>query len=501
MVFLAGDFVYKVKKPVDLGFLDFSTLERRRADCEAEVLLNRRLAPSVYLGVVPITSSDGRLRVGGGGTAVEYAVRMERLPKEATLGSLLARGGLDRGTVELVARRVAAFHGAAATGPEIARHGRFEVVAGNARDNFAQTERFLGATVSAAVWRRLRDLTEAELGARRELIEARARPGVIRDGHGDLHLDHVYRFAHREPPDDLVIVDCIEFSDRLRHLDPVADAAFLAMDLELHGRPDLVRRFTDAYFEATGDREGRALLPFYTAYRAMVRGKVESFAVAEEEVPEGQRWEDLQRARAHFLLALALLAPPLERPCLVLAAGLPGTGKSVLARALEAEAGFVRIASDRVRKELAGLAPDQPAPAAVDQGIYSAAWTERTYAVCLERAGKELFAGRRVVVDATFREEARRRELLEAARAWGARGLVLLCEATPEEVRRRLEARAAVPGADPSDADWQTYQALAARWEDPSPATAPAVHRIDTSGTPEASRAQALAVLRERELA
>jgi len=501
VVFLAGDFAYKVKKPVDLGFLDFTTLERRRVDCEAEVRLNRRLAAGVYLGVVPIAIRAGGFRVGDGGAAVEYAVRMERLPEEATLRSRLACGRLDRETVELVARRVAAFHVGAATGPEIARQGRFQVVAGNARENFAQTEGFLGATVSTEVWRRLRQLTEEELAARRPLVEARARPGTIRDGHGDLHLDHVYHFPDRQPPSDLVIVDCIEFNDRFRHLDPVADAAFLAMDLEFHGRPDLARWFADAYFEETGDQEGRELLPFYTAYRAMVRGKVESFEVSEDEVPEGQRWEDLQRARAHFLLALALLSPPAERPCLVLAAGLPGTGKSVLARALETGAGFVRIASDRVRKELAGLPPDAPAPAAVDAGIYTAAWTERTYAVCLERAGEELFAGRRVVVDATFSQEARRSELLAAARAWGVRGLMLLCEAPPEEVHGRLEARAAATEADPSDADWEIYQALAARWEAPSPGTAAAVHRIDTSGPPEESLAQALTALRRLELA
>lgn len=502
VVFLAGDYAYKVRKPVDLGFLDFTTLERRRADCEAEVLLNRRLAPSVYLGVVPITTRNGRVAIGGGGfggEAVEYAVRMERLPEEATLRSLLARGRLDRETVELVARRVADFHAEADTGKKIARQGRFKVVAANARENFLQTQEFRGGTVSAAVWAWLRDLTETELAARWELIEARARPGVILDGHGDLHLDHVYRFPGREPPSDVVIVDCIEFSDRFRHLDPVADAAFLAMDLELHGRRDLARTFSDAYFEASGDDEGRALLPFYTAYRAVVRGKVASFEVQEEEVPAAQRWEALQRARAHFLLALGILAPPAERPCMVLAAGLPGTGKSALARGLEAEAGFVRIATDAVRKELAGLAPDEPAPAELDRGIYSPGATERTYAVCLERAGEMLFEGRRVVVDATFREEERRREMLAAARAWGVPGLVLVCEAGPEEVRGRLERRAAA-GGDPSDADWRIYRALAERWEEASAETAAALHRIDTSGSPEESLAQALEVLRGLEL-
>lgn len=500
MVFLAGDFAYKIKKPVDLGFLDFTTLEARRADCEAEVLLNRRLAPSVYLGVVPVARRDSGLLLGGGGEAVEYAVRMERLPEEATLRARIARSALDRPTVELVARRLAAFHGAAETGPEVARWGRFPAVAGNTRENFEQTERFRGTTVSPAVWGRLRSLTEKELAARRSLIESRAEGGRVRDGHGDLHLAHVYRFPEREPPDDLVVVDCLEFSERFRCADTVADAAFLAMDLEFWGRRDLAGAFADAYFEAAGDPGGRELLGFYEAYRAVVRGKVESLEIEEEEIPEAQRRDALQRARAHFLLALRLLAPPEERPCLVLTTGLPGTGKSCLGRNLEERAGFVRIASDAVRKELAGLDPDAPAPAGVDRGIYTPEWTERTYAACLERAGALLFEGRRVALDAGFREEARRREALDTARSWGVQALGLVCQAPPEEVRRRLEARAAAPGADPSDADWEVYRALAGRWEEPSPETAGALRPIDTSGPPEASLAQALDALRAADL-
>lgn len=496
VVFLAGEHAYKIKKPVDLGFADFTTLERRRANCEAEVILNRRLAPSVYLGVVPIVDRDGAVRVGGGGPAVEYAVRMARLPEEATYLAALRRGELDREAVALVARRLAGFHARAETGEEVARWARFEAVAGNARENFEQTARFRGDTVSAAVWERLRAATEAELAARRGLIEERARPGLARDTHGDLHLAHVYRFPEREPPEDLVIVDCLEFSERYRYADPVSDVAFLAMDLRFHGRADLARAFADDWVEASGDGAGRELLPHYTAYRAVVRAKVESLEAAEEEVPEGQRRATRRRARGHFLLALRVLAPPAERPCLVVAAGLPGTGKSRLARGLEERAGFVRIASDAVRKELAGLDPHRPAAAAVDRGIYTPDWTERTYAACLERAETALFEGRRVVVDAGYREEARRREVLEAARAWGVEGLVLVCEAPPEAVRRRLGARAAAPGADPSDAGWEVYEALAGRWEEPSPETAPAVHRIDTGGPPEASLAQALDAFR-----
>jgi len=514
VVFLAGDFAYKIKKPVDLGFLDFTTLERRRIDCEDEVRLNRRLAPSVYLGVVPIVRRDGGVRVGGGepgveapapevpeapGEILEYAVRMERLPDGATLLARLERGDAGHSELAALGRRIAEFHREAATGEEIARYGRFEVVAGNARENFEQTARFRGETVSAPVWERLRELTESELAARRDLIDRRARPGVIRDTHGDLHLDHVYRFPDREPPGDLVVIDCIEFSARFRHADPVADIAFLAMDLAFHGRRDLACTFTDAYFEASGDAEGRALLPFYTAYRAVVRGKVESLAIMGREVPEGQRWQDLQRARAHFLLALVELAPAAERPCLVLASGLPATGKSVLARGLVERAGFVYLASDEVRKELAGLAPTEPAAAALDRGIYTPEWTERVYAVCLERAEEALFQGHRVVVDATFQRETKRRAYLEAARAWGVPAVLLVCEAPADVVRRRMARRSREPGV--SDADWAIYQAVAERWEEPEEAPCRPARRIDTAGEPEAAVEQALGALAELGLA
>lgn len=497
VVFLAGDRAYKIKKPVDLGFLDFTTLEKRRADCEAEVELNRRLAPEVYLGVVPVVRAEGgELRLGGEGESVEWpvewAVAMKRLPADRTLEALLERGELGPELLAEVGRRVAGFHARAARGPEVDRWGRFEVVAGNARENFEQTERFRGATVSAPVWRRLSERTERELEARRELIERRAESGVTRDTHGDLHLDHVYSLPDREPPADLPIIDCIEFNQRFRYADPVSDAAFLAMDLAFHGRDDLARAFAEAYFAAAGDEPGRSLMPHYTAYRAVTRGKVESFTLAEEEVPAGQRWRELQRARAHFLLALGLLAPPAERPCLVLAGGLPASGKSRLAEGLAAAAGFTVVASDAVRKELAGLDPYQSGRAPVDRGIYTAEWNERTYAVCRERAERHLFEGGRVVVDASFWREAERRGFLDAARAWCVPARIFLCEVAPEEAHRRLEHRS----GGVSDAYREVYEALAERFEPPGEGTAARLTRLDTAGPPEETLEMALAALR-----
>lgn len=309
-VFLAGPFAYKVKKPVELGFLDFSTLDRRRHFCEEEVRLNRRLAPSVYLGVVPITLARGRPTVEGSGPAIEWAVKMIRLPDEATLEQRLARGEIGVLQVRHLGRVVAAFHSRAESSPHIASFGRFEVVARNARENFAQSRPEIGVTVPPLVFERLQELTERHLAERRVVIEARAVRGVPRDTHGDLHLDHVYLFPDRRPPEDLIAIDCIEFNERFRFADPVADMAFLVMDLKAHGRPDLAGAFADAYFEAAGDEIGRSLLPFYTAYRAVVRAKVEGFKLREPEVPEAQKAAARDRARLHWQLALS----ELERP-------------------------------------------------------------------------------------------------------------------------------------------------------------------------------------------
>lgn len=492
VVFLAGPFAYKVKKPVRLAFLDFSTLAERRHYCEEEVRLNRRLAPQVYLGVVPVVMRAGTVAFEGDGEVIDWAVKMQRLPDEATLHERLRRDDVGPELVEALACRVASFHHRAQRNDRTAANGRFAVVERIVHDVLALARPHVGTTVEPGVFEQVTRLAESALAAHRPLIEDRAARGLPRDCHGDLHLDHIYCFPERLPPADLVIIDCIEFNERFRFSDPVADMAFAAMDFAFHGRWDLAGIFADAYFRASGDEEGEALLPLYAAYRAGVRGAVEGLLLGEPEVPASERQLALERARAHWLLALALLEAPATKPCLVLIGGLPGTGKSTLAREVAARAGFTVVRSDVVRKELAGLSPNGPAPERWREAIYSTEWNARTYAECWRRAEALLAAGGRVLVDATFREEEKRQAFLDEAVRWGVPHGMLLCVVEPATALERLAQR----HGDASDADARVYAKLAANWEPFGARTARAIQRIDTAGCAEQSVGRILAALR-----
>ena len=449
-VFLAGDLVCKVKKPVDFGFLDYTTLEKRRFFCQEEVRLNQRLSPSVYLGVVPITKDGDEFYLGGQGEVVEYAVKMRRLPQERMMDSLLRRGRVTPAMVHTVAQKLAQFHAQAETSDHIASYGALSVVQGNVGENFAQTVKYVGVSISLEVYQGLKTYSYDFLGGNRDLFARRVSQGRIRDCHGDLHTAHVCF------EDGISIFDCIEFNQRFRYSDVAADIAFLAMDLDAHGQPKLAETLVQAYMEFSEDEELQQLVDFYKVYRAYVRGKVTSFRLDEPLLIEQERQAVMRTAAKYFDLAYAY-AYPARRPALLITAGLVGTGKSTLAEALSCHLGWLVISSDLVRKELAGLSPLEHRYERYGAHIYSPSFSQQTYVEMLRRARTLLTKGESVILDASFKGREERQRARELASEIGADFRALECTCDEALVRQRLEGRMQA-GTSPSDGRWEIYQ-------------------------------------------
>jgi aminoglycoside phosphotransferase family enzyme/predicted kinase len=487
-VVLAQERAYKLKKPKNFGFFDYSTPALRRHFCVEEVRLNARLAPDVYLGVAPVLqSSAGPIRFGPTFSAknlpkpgdmldnslvIDYAVVMLRLPDKATLEAQVRAGTATPALLAEVARSIAAFHRNAKTGAHIASFGERQVIEGNWQENFAQIEPYIGRTLDAARSTCISTAVQCFLDAREPLFASRVREGRIRDCHGDLRLQHVY--IPNPLHEQLAVIDCIEFNERFRYGDVAAEIAFLLMELDAAGRPDLSRAFLAAYLEETDDEALCEMLPFYLCYRAYVRGKVESFQLDEPEVSAAQREAALERARLLFALA-GQYAESLSSSLLVLVGGVMGTGKSTLAQALQREVGWASCSSDTIRKHLAGLQPAQPQEATFGAGIYSADWTARTYQRLLEAAQAALVAGRSVIVDASFSRRADRLAMARLAAKYKARAVFVECTCSPEVALDRLARRwaervAGQPESMPqvalaSDGRPALYEAQRAAWE------------------------------------
>jgi aminoglycoside phosphotransferase family enzyme len=296
-VFLAGKYVYKIKKPVNLGYLDYTTLEKRHFFCRQELELNKRLCPDAYLAVVPIVRENGALRVEGQGDAIEYAVKMRQLPRDRMMDVLLPRGQVTPEMVARVAEKLVNFHQKAETNQEIAAFGKLDVINHNCDENFVQTEKYIGLTILRVKYERIRDYTDDFIESNAGLFEKRVREGRIRDCHGDLHAAHVCY------TDDICIYDCIEFNDRFRYCDVASELAFLAMDLDRYQQAGLSRHLVNTYVGLSHDEELLKLLSFYKCYRAYVRGKVESFKLDDPLISQSEKEKALESARGYFELA------------------------------------------------------------------------------------------------------------------------------------------------------------------------------------------------------
>jgi len=297
LLFFTGNHVYKVKKPVDFGFLDFTTLDKRRYFCEQEVKLNRRLASKIYLGIVEITKVGERISFDARGEVVEYGVKMKRIPEEFLMDKLVEKRQVTSKMIEAVSEKLVHFYFNAETSESIKSFGRPERVKQDTDENFEQTRKYIGITIPQEVYEEIKNRTNEFFRKGEKVFYDRISSDKIRDCHGDLRLEHIFL------GDEISIFDCIEFNERFRYTDVAADIAFLAMDLDVHGREDLSEHLIRAYIGESGDLELVEVLDFYKCYRAYVRGKVESFRLDDPNIPEKEKKEALHRAQKYFSLA------------------------------------------------------------------------------------------------------------------------------------------------------------------------------------------------------
>jgi aminoglycoside phosphotransferase family enzyme/predicted kinase len=425
-VVLMGEHAYKVKKPVDLGFLDFTERETRTAVCEREVELNRRLAPDVYLGVGGLVRPDG---------VTEPVVVMRRMPESARLSDLLRRGKDLTVEVDRIARVLARFHSGAVRGRLISESGTRAAIAARWEASFAQVRPHAGTLLPADLLDAVETHVHRFLAGRDDLFEARVRRGAVVDGHGDLTTDDIFCL-----PDGPRLLDCLEFDDRLRHVDQLDDVAFIAMGLEDAGAHALSQRLVETWATLVGDPAPPALVHHFIAYRAFVRAKVGCLRGAQLDRPASDRVTSYaEMALAHLRTAAVTL---------VLVGGPPGVGKSTLAGAVADDLGMVVIRSDRLRKEAAGLDPATSAAAPYRGGIYTPERTRETYDTMLHRAGLLLRRGESVVLDASWTECEDRTRAAELAEAVGADLVQLQCDLDPATAARRMRDRTDISDAD-----------------------------------------------------
>ncbi len=458
-VFLGDRTVIKVKKPVSLDFLDFSTLEQRRRACEQEYVLNQRLSSSVYRDVVPITlESDGTHRVAGSGNVVDYAVRMRRLNDEDRADIRLRNGRLTRDDIRRIAIRLTDFHASASQSEYIDTFGSVDCIRQNVVENFQQARDLSTNFISAEQEREIESQQLRFLDRHREVFEKRIEFGRIRDGHGDLRLEHVYLSDNT-----LNIIDCIEFNQRFRYADVCADLAFLSMDLTHQGRADFSEDLLAAYAQSSSDYDLYALVDFYTSYRAYVRAKISSFLANEKSAGKHARESAAQNARGYYLHALSAQNAPLSSPVLIAVGGLVASGKSYTCERLSRLLHCPVVDTDRTRKFLAGVDFEENVGNSAFAGLYSEEFSAGVYAEVLRRAETVLASRRSVIVDATFRSAAQRDAVQALATRYAAIFRFVECYVPRAVAMHRLREREKGPSI--SDARADIYDKISRSWE------------------------------------
>lgn len=457
-VFITPKRVYKIKKALNLGFVDYSTLSRRRRFCEAEVAVNRRLAPRVYLGVEPVTLVDGKPVIGGKGTPVEYAVVMRHVPDSRLLLRRLRKRPGDYPRIDEVVERLVRFYRDSQVGVDDPDTGPGSITR-IVNDNFTLLEKFTGTLFDSEIISDLKAWSRGELKALGSLIRRRVGEGRAVEGHGDLHLAHIYVNGNVE------ILDAIEFARRYRVGDVAQDVAFLAMDLEFRDRHDLSRHLIRRLSKRLRDPELPRLLPLYKSYRALVRAKVNAIMSQESEVPQADLEAAARRARRYLRLAVRI-ARWRGRPTMIVMGGLSGTGKSRIGLDIARRYGTEWLATDVIRKLLAGIDPFTEAHAPHGRGVYAPVHRRRTMRALMREAADLLREGRTVVLDGTFQNREDRAQARRLAGRLGVPICFVWCHAPAATVRKRLAVRGS--RGNISDATWSVYQKQKARYDPPT---------------------------------
>ncbi|PYI96416.1 MAG: phosphotransferase [Verrucomicrobia bacterium] len=458
-VFIAPPFVFKVKKPVNFGFLDFCTLEKRRHFCQREVDLNRRLCPEVYLAVVPIYKSGSGFSFRAEGEIAEYSVKMRELPHGWFLSELLAKGLVGEKEIDRVISRLHRFYQSETPSAEVEQWGTPEKLKISTDENFVQVEPFIGRTISPLAFETVRHFTNQFYAANEKLFCERIEQHRILDCHGDLHLDHVHL-----SPEATTIFDCIEFNDRFRFLDIANDLAFLAMDFDFEGRSDLGNLLLRNAAREFHDAGMLKVTNFYKCYRAFVRGKVESIQAMEKETTNPQEHE--KQAARYFRLALRYAVTGSE-PLLLVVMGRIGTGKTTVAKQLASELDWPVFSSDEIRKTFAGIPLTRRSPPELRNKIYSVEMTQRTYRKLLEDGFAALDTSNGFVLDATFSTRAIRKFLRDECKKAKVLFQIVELDADRGEIKKRLRARDE-KAEETSDARLEDFEKLNAAYQPPS---------------------------------
>ncbi len=469
-VFLTGGYAYKVKKPVNFGFLDYTALSSRKFFCQEELRLNRRLSPDIYLEVVPIAASGERLRLGGKGRVVDYAVKMRELPQDSIMTDQLHKGGVTFQHIDELARIIAEFHAHAERGREVARYGSSETIKLNWDENFAQTMGFRGRTITYRAFGDIKAGVEEFIRKKRRLFARRREAGFVRKCHGDLHSKNIF------VGDKVRVFDCIEFNPRFSCSDVASEVAFMAMDLEYSGRKDLANYFVERYIEYSGDSGLLRLLDFYKCYRAYVRGKVTSFNLNDAGMAATDKAAARATARKYFRLSEKYCRKLGQKPKLIVMFGLPGTGKTYLARKLAQRLDAFHLMTDSIRKQILGLPVGTHQFDGYDKGIYDPSVSRRVYREMMRRGQRLLKAGQTVILDATFLRGDSRSQAAGLAGRLKVPVLFVQSHCPEKTVVGRMKRRQHKQSF--SDADLAVYRRMKRRFKPPR--TSRSLVRVDT---------------------